>query len=86
MKTLHLNLKRKWFDMILSGDKDEEYREIKPHWANILISNDRDYMSVAYWKGFLGTTENNARIYRIKDEVYFKKRFTFQKFDTITFF
>lgn len=32
MKTLHLNLKRKWFDMILSGEKDEEYREITPYW------------------------------------------------------
>ena len=29
--TLHLNLKKKWFDMILSGEKTEEYREIKPY-------------------------------------------------------
>lgn len=29
---LHLNLKRKWFDMIRSGEKREEYREIKPYW------------------------------------------------------
>ena len=28
--TIHLNLKRKWFDMILSGEKIEEYRDIKP--------------------------------------------------------
>ena len=28
--TIHLNLKRKWFDMILSGEKTEEYRDIKP--------------------------------------------------------
>lgn len=32
MKTLHLTLKKKWFDMILSGEKKEEYREIKPYW------------------------------------------------------
>lgn len=31
-KTLHLNLKKKWFDMILSGEKKEEYREIKSYW------------------------------------------------------
>lgn len=30
--TLHLNLKRKWFDMILSGEKTEEYRELKKYW------------------------------------------------------
>ena len=32
---LHLNLKRKWFDMIKSGEKKEEYREIKPFWNRI---------------------------------------------------
>lgn len=28
----HLNLKRKWFDMILNGEKKEEYREINTYW------------------------------------------------------
>ena len=32
MEILHLTLKKKWFDMILSGEKKEEYREIKPYW------------------------------------------------------
>lgn len=36
--TLHLNLKRKWFDMILSGQKKEEYRELKPYWDNRLVN------------------------------------------------
>lgn len=36
MKTLHLNLKKKWFDMILLGEKVEEYREIKLYWWRIL--------------------------------------------------
>lgn len=36
MTTLHLTLSRKWFDMILSGEKKEEYREIKPHWEKRL--------------------------------------------------
>lgn len=35
-KTLHLTLKKKWFDMIASGEKKEEYREIKPYWVNRL--------------------------------------------------
>ena len=30
--TLHLNLKKKWFDMILSGEKKEEYRDISNYW------------------------------------------------------
>lgn len=34
MRTLHLTLKKKWFDMIASGEKKEEYRKIKSYWAN----------------------------------------------------
>ena len=37
---LILPIKKKWFDMILSGEKKEEYREIKPYYttrfANLL--------------------------------------------------
>ena len=29
---LTLPIKKKWLDMILSGEKKEEYREIKPYW------------------------------------------------------
>lgn len=35
-KILHLTLKKKWFDMIASGEKKEEYREIKEYWLNRL--------------------------------------------------
>jgi hypothetical protein len=47
-KTLHLNLKRKWFDMILSGEKKEEYREIKKHWVKQLLDFKPFYY---YFKG-----------------------------------
>lgn len=40
-KILHLTLKKKWFDMILSGEKKEEYREIKPFWINRLVDEIR---------------------------------------------
>lgn len=33
---LHLNLKKKWFDMILFGEKKEEYREITDYWVRRL--------------------------------------------------
>lgn len=36
MKALDLVLKRKWYDMIASGEKTEEYREIKPYWVSRL--------------------------------------------------
>lgn len=31
---LTLPIKKKWFDMILSGEKKEEYREIKPYYRS----------------------------------------------------
>lgn len=33
---LVLPIKKKWFDMIVSGEKKEEYREIKPYYNKIL--------------------------------------------------
>lgn len=36
-KKLTLPLKRKWFDMIKSGEKKEEYREINRYWNSRLI-------------------------------------------------
>lgn len=38
MKILHLTLKKKWFLMIASGEKKEEYREIKPYWRKRLLN------------------------------------------------
>lgn len=32
MGTLHLNLHKKWFDMVASGKKKEEYRELSDYW------------------------------------------------------
>ena len=32
-KYMTLTLKKKWFDLILSGVKTEEYRETKPYWT-----------------------------------------------------
>ena len=35
---LPLVLKGKWYDMIASGEKREEYRDFKPYWINRLIN------------------------------------------------
>lgn len=39
-KTFHLTLSRKWFDMIASGEKKEEYREISGYWIARMRSPD----------------------------------------------
>ena len=46
IKTLHLNLKKKWFDMILSGEKIQEYRDIKDYWILRLFVNYREYFTM----------------------------------------
>lgn len=38
MKILHLTLKKKWFDLIASGEKKIEYREGKPYWIKRLVT------------------------------------------------
>lgn len=42
-KTLHLVLKSQWYDLIASGIKTEEYREIKPYWEKRLL----DYKAIS---------------------------------------
>ena len=55
-KTLHLVLKRKWWDMIASGEKKEEYREVCHYWAIRLLDNKYRWYSLNtdYPKHFLG--------------------------------
>jgi hypothetical protein len=51
MNTLHLTLKRKWFEMIYSGEKREEYRECKPYWTKRL-SGPKRYDAVQFRNGY----------------------------------
>lgn len=50
VKTLYLSLTRKWFDMVMSGEKREEYREIKPYWKSRLC--DKDEIGKWWFKAF----------------------------------
>ena len=59
MRILRLTLKKKWFDMILSGLKKEEYRRFKPHWERRLyhvfypaIMQFREYDAVEFRNGY----------------------------------
>lgn len=58
MKTLHLPLKKEWYEMIESGVKTEEYREIKPYWSKRLVGMDRPLFSFRY-----GYQESNVSGY-----------------------
>lgn len=39
-KDLTLIVKKRWFDMYLSGEKREDYREIKDYWKKRLTTKD----------------------------------------------
>ena len=40
---LTLPIKKKWFEMIKSGEKKEEYREIKPYWTKRFLKTDIEF-------------------------------------------
>mgnify|MGYP003304236941 CR=1 FL=1 len=74
MKVLFLHLKKKWFDMIQSGEKLEEYREMSEYY----ISRFMDFSSIV---------SNCARFVEMayaathpEEDKYFKK------FDKVVFF
>ena len=53
MKTLHLVLKAKWYDMIASGEKKEEYRENTSYWMKRI---GKPHDAVCFHKGYTNTT------------------------------
>lgn len=48
MKILDLPLKKQWYQMIESGEKREEYREIKPYWQKRLIGKNFTHVRFRY--------------------------------------
>ncbi len=88
MSTIPLVLAHRWFDMIASGIKKEEYREIKPYYdvrfskkPNTVIfcrgySSDRHIMSVAILgisKGFPKSEWSDPKLFVPNQEVYVLK-------------
>lgn len=53
MKTLHLVLNAKWYDMIDRGEKKEEYRENTSYWMKRI---GKLHDAVCFHKGYTNTT------------------------------
>jgi hypothetical protein len=92
MKILHLTLKREYFDMIDSGFKPEEYREIKLHWVRQLIEFDFKewYFETAHEKkmsmknaahDFIFDLQNNHSI----NDCFKSYKASYKKFDAVEF-
>lgn len=83
MKTLNLTLRKKWFDMIASGEKKEEYREVKKYWFDRLVFKKEmvikylqlDTESVEYFNHQLNSIAKSSH----------KNMIGFNPFDAITF-
>ncbi len=45
-KVLYLPLKKEWFEMIKSGEKTEEYRDIKEYWKKRLFNHGYEYVEL----------------------------------------
>ena len=48
IRILDLPLKKEWYNMIESGEKKEEYREIKPYWTKRLKNHKYTHVRFRY--------------------------------------
>ena len=51
LRVLRLTLKKKWFDMIASGEKREEYRE-QGKWIDSRVNANKEYDVVEFKNGY----------------------------------
>ncbi len=54
--TIHLNLHKTWFDMVLSGQKKEEYRELTDYWkVRMTNAKNKNVQTVTFSNGYAKT-------------------------------
>ena len=78
---LPLTLTKKWFDMIKSGAKTEEYREIKSHWFSRLVFR---HLDVIKYVGIRDASINEDIIRLCNDDLW-SKTLGFKPFDFVAF-
>ena len=47
-KVLTLTISKEWYELIVAGEKNEEYREIKPYWASRLVNQNSESGMVGF--------------------------------------
>jgi hypothetical protein len=62
-----LPIKKQWYDMILSGDKKEEYREIKPYYTTRFINNGLLKEDIDSDTGSVSIVPRNVGIVRFRN-------------------
>lgn len=66
--TLHLLLKHRWFDMIASGRKLEEYRERTDYWTKRIWERRGEIDSVCFHRGYTSVTITRRVFAIVEDE------------------
>lgn len=84
MRTLHLPIKRKWFNMILEKTKREEYREIKQHWISRLIDFENE-IEADVWRELLHDLKNPFEHHNSVNDLMNYFNCSFKKFDYVCF-
>jgi hypothetical protein len=80
MKILHLPLKAKWYEMIESGVKTEEYKSIKPYWVQRLTRYGSDeLLNGRLYADFLASSPDVLK-YNIEMEMM-----SYTKYDAVKF-
>ena len=82
-RILHLVLIRKWWDMIESGEKKEEYRKIKQHWFDRLIDcrcPKSSFLATRYF----GLDSSTPQINNLEDD-FDGEWLAFRKYDAVCF-
>ena len=68
---LTLTIEKKWFDMILSGEKTEEYRELKRYYdsrfRNAAVQNQEYQASVSEFRNLTATMDQDIGTVRFRN-------------------
>ena len=62
MKILHLPLKKEWYEMIESGVKTEEYRDLSGYWISRLTRYGEGKLNGRLYANFLSTSPNVLKL------------------------
>jgi hypothetical protein len=75
MKTLYMTIKKEWFEKIKSGQKQIEFREIKPYWTTRLQHDDGSFKNFEQICFINGYSKHSPRfcIEHIKTEFFNNK-------------
>ena len=84
MKILKLTLKKQWFDMILKGEKKEEYREVKEFWVRRLIEI-HDEMEFAVFQDLVSEARYHTKTHSNLDEMLEFYCSSFVEYDAVEF-